>query len=148
VALAVYYVLVHTPFGRYVYAFGSSPDAARLVGVRTKLVLGSTFVASGALAGIAGVLQVARSGGADPRVGESLTLPALAAAFLSAAAVKPGRYNVGGLLVAILLLAFLSSGLNLVGAEPYITQYVNGGALIVGVALAVYLGRKRSGAAA
>jgi ribose transport system permease protein len=145
IALLIYYLLVHTPFGRYVYAFGSSEEAARLVGLRTKLVLASTFIVSGTLAGIAGVLQVARSGGADPRIGELFTLPALAAAFLSAAAIRPGRYNVGGVLVAIFLLAFLNSGLNLAGAQPYISQYVNGVALIVGVALAVYLGRKRTG---
>jgi ribose transport system permease protein len=143
VAIAVTYLLVHTPFGRYAYALGSNPEAARLVGLRTGRTLGLTFVASGALAGAAGVLQVARAGGADPRVGESFTLPALAAAFLSAAAIKPGRYNVGGVLVAIFFLAALNSGLNLAGAEPYLTNYVNGGALIVGVGLAAFLGRRR-----
>lgn len=142
VACAVYFMLVHTPFGRYIYALGSNPNAARLVGLRTRLTLALTFVLAGGLAGIAGVLQVARAGGADPDLGNELTLPALAAAFLSAAAIKPGRYNVGGLLVALFLLAFLNSGLTIAGAEPYVTQYVNGVALIAGVALAVNLGRK------
>jgi ribose transport system permease protein len=144
VAIGVYYVLGHLPYGRYLYALGSSPDAARLVGLRTRLVLGLTFIASGALAGAAGVLQVARAGGADPRVGEGLTLPALAAAFLSAAAIKPGRYNVGGTLVAIFFLAVLNNGLNLAGAQPYVSSYVNGAALIIGVGLAAALGRRRS----
>lgn len=142
-ALLVYYLLSHTPFGRYLYAMGSDRAAARLVGVRTKLILGASFVAGGALAGTAGVIQVARAGGADPRIGDALTLPALAAAFLSAAAIKPGRYNVGGTLVAIFFLAVLNSGLNLAGAEPYVTSFVNGGALIVGVGLAVRLGRRQ-----
>jgi ribose transport system permease protein len=142
VACAVYFMLVHTPFGRYIYALGSNPNAARLVGLRTRLTLALTFVLAGGLAGIAGVLQVARAGGADPGLGNELTLPALAAAFLSAAAIKPGRYNVGGLLVALFLLAFLNSGLTIAGAEPYVTQYVNGVALIAGVALAVNIGRK------
>lgn len=143
VAIAVTYLLVHTPFGRYAYAYGSNPEAARLVGLRTARNLGLTFVAAGALAGAAGVLQVARAGGADPRVGASLTLPALAAAFLSAAAIKPGHYNVGGVLVAIFFLATLNSGLNLAGADPYLSNYVNGGALILGVGLAAVLGRRR-----
>jgi ribose transport system permease protein len=142
-ALLVYYLLSHTPYGRYLYAMGSDRAAARLVGVRTKLILGASFVAAGALAGAAGVIQVARAGGADPRIGDALTLPALAAAFLSAAAIKPGRYNVGGTLVAIFFLAVLNSGLNLAGAEPYVTSFVNGGALIVGVGLAVRLGRRQ-----
>jgi ribose transport system permease protein len=147
VAGLVYYVLEHTPFGRYVYALGESPGAARLVGLRTDLLLAATFVASGSLAGAAGVLQVARAGGADPRVGESFTLPALAAAFLSAAAIKPGRYNVAGVLTALFFLAVLNSGLNLAGAQPYVSQYVNGTALIVGVGLAIFLGRKRRASA-
>jgi ribose transport system permease protein len=148
VALIVYYLLAHTPFGRQVYALGSNRAAATLVGVRTRLVLGLTFVAAGALAGAGGVLYVARAGGADPAVGEGFTLPALAAAFLSAAAVKPGRYNVGGALVAIFFLAVLNNGLNLAGAQPYVASYVNGVALILGVALAAFLHRRRSGAPA
>lgn len=143
VAIVVYYVLAHTPFGRYVQALGSNREAARLVGLRNDLLLGLTFVAAGTLAGAAGALQVARAGGADPRVGATFLLPAFAAAFLSAAAIKPGKYNVVGTLVAVLFLAALNSGLNLAGAEPYVSQYVNGAALLVGVGLAAYLGRKR-----
>ena len=133
----------HTPYGRYLYAFGSNREAARLVGIRTKLTLGLTFVISGALCGAAGVLQVARAGSADPKVGETFTLPALAAAFLSAAAIKPGRYNVAGTLVAIFFLAVLNNGLNLAGSPEYVSNYVNGAALIVGVGLAVRLGRRQ-----
>ena len=144
VALGVYYLLGHTPFGRYLYAMGSNQEAARLVGLRTDRLLGLSFIAAGALAGAAGVLQVARSGGADPRVGPSFLLPAFAAAFLSAAAIKPGRYNVAGVLVAIFFLAVLNSGLNLAGAAPYVASYVNGAALLVGVGLAAFLGRKRA----
>lgn len=142
VALAVYYALGHTPLGRYIYAFGANQEAARLVGLRTKLLLGLTFVASGLLCGAAGVLQVARAGGADPRVGDNFTLPALAAAFLSAASVRPGRYNVGGTLIAIFFLAVLNSGLNLAGVPVYVNNYINGAALIVGIALAVQLARR------
>jgi len=143
IAIGVYYLLNHTPYGRYLYAFGSNREAAKLVGIRTKLTLGLTFVISGALAGAAGVLQVARAGSADPKVGESFTLPALAAAFLSAAAMRPGRYNVAGTLVAIFFLAVLNSGLNLAGSPQYVNNYVNGAALIIGVALAVRLGRRQ-----
>lgn len=145
VALLVAYLLGHTPFGRYTYAVGSNPLAARLVGLRPDRTLGWTFVVSGTLAGVAGVVQVARAGGADPHVGEGFTLPALAAAFLSAAAIRPGRFNVGGLLVAIFFLAALNGGLNLAGVANYVSNFVNGGALIVGVGITVFLGR-RSGA--
>lgn len=146
VAAAVYYLLEFTPYGRYLYAMGSNPGASRLVGLRTRLLLGLTFVIAGGLSAAGGVIQVARAGGADPRVGDSFTLPALAAAFLSAASIRPGRYNVGGTLVAIFFLAVINNGLNLAGAAAYVSSYINGAALIVGVGLAAYFGRKRSGA--
>ncbi|HJQ04635.1 MAG TPA: ABC transporter permease [Nocardioides sp.] len=146
VALAVHYLLEHTPYGRYLYALGANPTAARLVGLRTKTLTASAFVVAGVLASIAGILAVARTGGANPRLGDQLLLPAFAAAFLSAASIKPGRPNVGGLLVAVYFLAVLNNGLSLAGAQPYVSSFVNGGALIVGVALATYLGRRRRGA--
>jgi ribose transport system permease protein len=146
VTLGVYYLLNHTPFGRYLYAVGANLEAAKLVGLRPLRLVGWSFVVAGVLAGAAGALQVARAGGADPRVGEQFTLPALAAAFLSAAAIQPGRYNVWGTIVAIFFLAALNAGLNLAGAQDYVANFVNGAALIVGVGLAAYLGRKRKGA--
>ena len=142
-ALAMVYVLDFTPYGRQLYAIGSNRNAASLVGINIRRTVGIAFLVAGSLAGIAGILQVARSGAADPRLGDSLTLQALAAAFLSAAAIKPGRYNVPGMLVALFLLAFLNAGLTIAGVPPYVTQYVNGLALILGVGLAVNLGRKR-----
>jgi ribose transport system permease protein len=142
IAGTVYYLFEHTPFGRYLHALGSNPSAATLVGIRVKLVLATSFVLAGLLSAAGGFLQVARAGGADPNVGTGLTLPALAAAFLSAASIKPGKFNVGGTIVALLFLAVLNSGLNLAGAQPYVNSYVNGAALIVGVALAAWLGRR------
>jgi ribose transport system permease protein len=145
IALGTHYLLEHTPYGRYLYAFGSNPTAARLVGLRTRLLSSSTFVVAGVLAAAGGILAVARAGGASPDVGDQLLLPAFAAAFLSAASIKPGRYNVGGLLVAVYFLAVINNGLSLAGVAPYVSSFVNGGALIVGVGLATYLGRRRRG---
>lgn len=143
--VVVTYVLGYTPFGRYLYAIGSNVGAAKLVGIRVKLVIASAFVCSGLLAAAGGVLSVARQAGADPRIGVGLMLPALAAAFLSAASIKPGRYNVGGVIVAIFFLAVINNGLALAGVPAYVSSYVNGAALIIGVGLAAYLGRRRTG---
>jgi ribose transport system permease protein len=142
----VYYLLEHTPFGRYLYSLGSNASAARLVGLNTERLVLQSFVASGMLAGAAGVLQLARSGSASPQVGENFTLPALAAAFLSAAAVRPGRFNVGGVIIAIFFVAVINSGLTLAGAEAYVSDFVNGTALIAGVALSGIFRRERSAA--
>ncbi|MGD9734967.1 MAG: ABC transporter permease [Solirubrobacterales bacterium] len=139
----VYYLLEYTPFGRHIYAIGSNRPAAKLVGINNGRIIFLSFVAAGFLCGLAGSLQVARSSGVSPEVGEQLTLPALAAAFLSAASIRPGRYNVGGVLVAIFFLAVLNNGLNLAGAPNYINDLVNGLALIIGVGFGAVLGRRR-----
>lgn len=147
IALAVtavtYYLLAQTPFGRYLHAMGANRAAARLIGLRTTKLALVGFLLAGALAGLAGVLQVGVSGAGNPQIGPNFTLPAIAAAFLSVAAIKPGRFNVWGTLTAIIFLAILNSGLALAGANPYVNDFANGGALIVGVSLAAILGRRR-----
>lgn len=140
----VYFILRHTSYGRQIYAVGSNPDAAVLVGLRTKLIIGSSFVLGAVLSALGGLLFVARAGGVSPNVGATFLLPALAAAFLSAAVVTPGRFNVWGTLIAIFFLAVLNNGLSLAGAPQYISNYVNGAALIAGVALAAALYRRRT----
>ena len=107
--LIVYYLLEHTPYGRYLYSIGSNPAAARLVGLPVERLVVTAFLLSGTLAGLAGVLLVATQRGASPQVGTvGDSLQALAAAFLGATAIKPGRFNVPGTLIAIFFLAFTS----------------------------------------
>ena len=86
---------------------------------------------------------MARSGSGDPQLGVNFTLPALAAAFLGATAIRPGRFNVGGTLVAIFFLAAAVSGLTLAGAEAYVQDLFNGSALFVGVAVSTLIARQR-----
>jgi ribose transport system permease protein len=146
-ALIVYYLLGHTPFGRYLHAIGSNPTAARLVGLDVRRLVMASFVLSATLAAVAGVLLVARNGNANPQVGgQILTLPALAAAFLGATAIKPGRFNVLGTLLAVFFVAFALSGLNLNDVDQWITDFFTGAALVAAVALSTLIGRRRAGA--
>jgi ribose transport system permease protein len=145
IALIVYYLLEHTPFGRYLYSIGSNPAAARLVGLPVERLVVTAFVLSGTLAGIAGVLLVARNGSASPQVGTvSDSLQALAAAFLGATAIKPGRFNVPGTLIAIFFLAFTITGLSLAGVASWINDVFNGAALFVAVLISTVVGRRRA----
>lgn len=142
-AFLVWYVLEHTPFGRSLHSVGSSPEAARLVGMKVDGVVLRSFVLSGTIAGAAGILQLARSGAGDPQIGFNFTLPAIAAAFLGATAIKPGRFNVVGTLVAIFFIASATSGLIISGTDPFVEQLFNGGALILGVAVSTVIARQR-----
>ncbi len=146
-SILVHYMLEHTPFGRYLYSIGSNRDAARLVGLRVERLVLLGFVVSGTLSGIAGILLVARNGSASPQVGTVVdTLQALSAAYLGATAIKPGRFNVVGTILAIFFLAFTVTGLSLAGLANWITDAFYGGALFVAVLVSTVVGRKRAGA--
>ncbi len=146
VASLVYYLLEHTPYGRYLHSIGSNREAARLVGLPVERLVLSAFVLSGALAALAGVVLVARNGGASPQVGTvGDTLQALSAAFLGATAIKPGRFNVLGTIVAIFFLAFSVTGLSLAGVANWINDVFNGAALFLAVLISTVIGRKRLG---
>jgi ribose transport system permease protein len=147
VAVLVYYLLEHTPFGRHLYAIGSNRRAARLVGLPVERLVLLAFVLSATLAGLAGVLLVARNGSASPQVGTvGDSLQALAAAFLGATTIRPGRFNVLGTLVAIFLLAFTVTGLSLAGVAGWINDVFNGAALFVAVLISTVVGRRRAAA--
>ncbi len=87
--------------------------------------------------GVAGVRQTAILGAANPDVGAQYLLPVFAAGFLGATAIRPGRFNVGGTVLALLLLAVGIAGLTQLGAPLWVSPVFNGLALIIAVALAV-----------
>ena len=141
--LVVHVTLEHTPFGRYLHALGSNRSAARLTGLPVGRLVATAFVISGALAAIAGLLLLARSGAGNPTIGPDLTLPAFAAVFLGSTSVRPGQWTVPGVLVAVAFLASLDSGLTLAGASPYVNSFANGFALLGGVIAANLLAHRR-----
>jgi ribose/xylose/arabinose/galactoside ABC-type transport system permease subunit len=69
--------------------------------------------------------------------------PALAAAFLGAAAVRAGLFNVVGTIIGVLFVSVAVSGLTLAGAQPWVSPVFNGAALLTAVGLSTYLGRSR-----
>lgn len=145
VALVLWYLLDHTPFGRYLYAAGASPNAARLAGLPVARLQWIALVMSGLLSSGAGIILTMQLGAAAFGAGDSYMLPAFAGAFLGSTQIKPGRFNVGGTLVALFLLAIGVKGLQLkYPALPWIADLFQGLALIVAVALGVIAGRRRA----
>jgi ribose transport system permease protein len=135
-ALIVWYLLDHTPFGRNLYATGAGREAARLSGVPTRKVIFITFLASALFATIAGVVYAARLGSGPPNSGASFLLPAYASAFLGSTMIKPGRFNVPGLIVALFIVAVGINGLQLYGIPFWVVDTYQGLVLIVAVVLA------------
>jgi ribose transport system permease protein len=139
IALIVWYVMEQTPFGRYLYAIGGSKEGARLAGINTRRLTFIAFLMTGLLVGIAGIITASKLGGGQPKAGPNYLLPGFTACFLSAAAFKPGVYNVAGVIVSIFVLATGVTGLQYIGAPFYIDFIFNGTALIAAVALTRYL---------
>lgn len=143
VAVVVWYLVMHTSAGRNLESIGSNERAAHLVGVRVNHTVFGAFVASGALAGVAGLLLVSHSGTANPTAGPSYLFPALTAVFLGATCIRPGRYNIWGTVIGIYFLAVAINGFSLAGADAWITPVFNGAALVFAVAASTLIQRSR-----
>ena len=128
----------YTFWGRECHATGGNPRAALLAGVRTDRVTFQCFVFAGLISGLAGVLSVMILGASAPTVGLGSLLPAYAAAFLGATAIRPGRFNAIGTVLAIYLLAAGITGLQMMGAAFYVEQLFNGAALLIALTLSAY----------
>jgi ribose transport system permease protein len=142
-AVVIWWMLEYTPGGRYLYAVGGNPVAARLAGVKVGRIIMLSFVASAVVASFAGIVYLSQNANGAPDSGVNYLLPAFSAVFLGATQIRPGRVNVLGTLVAILLLATGVTGLQLGGAPTYVTQLFNGAALIIAMALAARTARRR-----
>jgi ribose transport system permease protein len=143
--IVVALVLRYLPVGRKLRAVGANPRAATLTGIRPGLYRIASFVFGGALAGIAGVIITGQLGSATAAgTADSLLLPIFAAVFLGSTAFTPGRPNVLGLFLAAIFLAFVSSGLVLLGASLWVSPLINGAALIGAVAFSTWAARMQA----
>jgi ribose transport system permease protein len=136
IALVVWYVLEHTRTGRYLSATGGNAEASRLSGVPTDRMVWGALAASGAIAGLAGVIYGMRVGTFDQTVGPGYLFPAVAAVFLGASQLSQ-RPNVWGTLIAYFALAFGIQGLALTSSSAAVWSQplFQGVALIVAVAM-------------
>ncbi len=143
--IVVAFVLRYLPVGRKLRAVGANPRAAALTGIRPSLYRIVSFVLGGTLAGVAGIVLTGQLGSATASgSADTLLLPIFAAVFLGSTAFTPGRLNVLGLFVAALFLAFVSSGLVLLGAPLWASPLINGAALILAIALSSWALRLRA----
>lgn len=141
----VWFVLRYLPAGRKLRAVGANPRAAALTGIKPGRYRIVSFTVGGTLAGLAGVVLTGQLGSATAAgTADTLLLPIFAAVFLGGTAFTPGRLNVPGLLVAALFLAFVSSGLVMIGAPAWESPLINGAALIAAVAMSSWALRLRA----
>lgn len=117
VALAIILALIlrRVWWGRFVYAIGDDEEAASRMGVPVHTIRTGAFVASGALAGLAGILYAGMNRAADPSTFSGVELTVLAAVVLGGAAVAGGRGSVLGTMLGVVLITVVGSSLVLIG---------------------------------
>ena len=145
-AFVMWIIFEYTPMGRYLYAIGASPKAAALNGIPVRKFVMGSFIASGVLTAIAGVLLAAKLRIGQASVGLEYLLPALVGAFLGSTTIKPGRVNVWGTLIGVMILAVGISGIQQFGGSFWVEPLFNGATLLIAIGIAGYAQRKRGAA--
>lgn len=143
VALCGAFMTQQTTFGRYLYAIGGNPDAARLSGISLRKHILAVFCLMGVLAGVASIIYTARVASASPDAGNLLELDAIAACVIGGTSLMGGRGTVFGACLGALIMASLDNGMSLKSVEPYVQSIVKGTVLVAAVGFDM-LGRRRS----
>ena len=133
VAVGFHLLLNFTRLGRYCYAIGGNPEAARLSGVSLVRYQTTYFILCGLCAGLAGVLQASRATVAQPTAGKGWELDAIAAAVIGGTSLMGGQGSIVGTLLGAFLMAIIRNGCNLLNVEVEWQQVLIGAMVIVAV---------------
>lgn len=142
VAIIFYYFLNHTRTGREIYAIGSNPDGARVMGIPVNRILFLVHVLSGMLYGGAGVLWVSRYASAQPDSAMGFELQTVAAAVIGGVNIFGGSGTIPGVLLGSLLLGIIINALNLVRISPFWKLAMQGLIIILAVVFDVLISRR------
>jgi len=140
--VVVAYVLRYTTIGRELYAIGSNPEGARLIGIPARPRILLAFAAAGLLAGFDGALWASRYATVDARVAYGFELTVIAAAVVGGVAVRGGSGTVLGVAAGSLLLLVINNGLTLVRVDPLWLQGVYGLVILAAIAIDAYVARR------
>jgi putative multiple sugar transport system permease protein len=127
------YVTTSTAIGRYFYAVGGNEKATRLSGVNTKLVYFIAYANMGLLAGLAGILTIARFSSVQPTYGQGYEMDAIASCFIGGASAYGGVGNITGVIIGATLMGIINQGMSIMGISSNYQRAVKGIVLLVAV---------------
>ncbi|MFE5321285.1 galactose/methyl galactoside ABC transporter permease MglC [Paenibacillus sp. NPDC056579] len=144
VALIVWVVFNKTRLGKNMYAIGGNIQAATVSGINVKRNLLYIYAFAGALYGLGGVLEAARTGGATNNYGNMYELDAIAACVVGGVSTAGGIGTVPGVLVGVLIFGVINYGLTFIGVSPYWQLIIKGLIIVAAVAFDIrkYLAKK------
>jgi ribose transport system permease protein len=139
--LAVWMILYHTPFGRYIIAIGGNESGARLSGVDTVRWKWMVYIVSSLLAAIGGIILAARIQAADSIVGVGWEFDAIAAAILGGTSFAKGKGGIAGTVLGVLVIGVSRNGLNVIGVPSLWQPAMIGTIVILAIVFEIILAR-------
>lgn len=138
------FMLDRTKFGRYMYAVGGNPEAARRAGIKVAKIRITAFMICSFLAMVSGVFNVSRIGNVESSAGRAIVLSGVAAAVVGGVSLFGGRGRLVHAAIGAFVIAIIDNGLGLLGMPAGIAYIITGGVLLI-AATADALARRRSG---
>jgi len=144
ISFIMWIVYNKTVLGKNMFAIGGNAQAAVVSGINLAATLIAIYVIAGALYGVGGILEAARTGGATNNYGNMYELDAIAAAVVGGVSITGGVGTVPGIIAGVLIFTVINYGLTFVGMGPYWQLIIKGLIIVVAVAVDVrkYLARK------
>ncbi len=133
VVLIYSYITSKTTVGRYLYAIGGNETATRLSGINTKRIYFFAYANMGLLAGLAGILTIARLTSAQPTYGQNYEMDAIGSCFIGGASAYGGVGTVPGVIIGALLMGVINIGMSLMGVDANYQRVVKGLVLLAAV---------------
>ncbi len=125
------FVLTKTYFGRYIFAVGSSENAARLAGIPTKLVQFSLYVICSILGAVAAVDMIAKANAVNSSFGDGVEFTCVTASVIGGVSFQGGEGRIWGIVAGIFIVQILQNGMQLAGWSTY-AQYIVKGLILIG----------------
>lgn len=138
-------IMIHTRFGRHIYATGGNENAARLSGVKTQRVKLAVYMLSSLISSLAGVIAFSRYLSAEPASGFGSELDVIAAAAIGGASLSGGIGSVTGAVMGAALIGEIANGVVLLNINTYAQQAITGGVILIAVSLDVLRNRLKGG---
>ncbi len=121
----------YTTYGHDVYAIGANREAARLSGIPVRSRLMLVYTLSGAMAGLSGVVYLARLNSAEAGIGEPLLLPAIAAVLIGGTSLFGGVGSLSGTFIGALILTLALNGMNLLTIDANWQPLITGAIVLL-----------------
>ncbi|MCR4797211.1 MAG: sugar ABC transporter permease [Lachnospiraceae bacterium] len=143
VLMAYTYITGNTRMGRYLYAVGGNEKATNLSGIDSRKIYFFAYVNMGLMAGLAGILTVARATMAQPTFGNLYEMDAIAACFIGGASAYGGEGNIFGVIVGALIMGVINQGMSIMGVNANYQTVIKGLVVLIAIIFDVLSNKKK-----